>query len=451
MKQLIAASTLYQCISLAAMIDDGSLPPADERILVLAGSAHQPELSVRIQDTPGFERIATRFDRIVDLGALLWPRRPGQFKPREEELALWETLLRSHWELGSGPLQLVVESIQVDPAIALCRIFGDATVWVHSDGLMSYGPTRNATSLSVAQRLDGIIYVDLVPGLHPQLLAEHQPTMVAVERPRLKAVIEDVAAVNSIPEEFGVSQGSTALILGQYLADLGILTVEEEDLLHRKMLMQAASRGIRHCIFKPHPSAGPAATKHMQQTAKRLGIAISVLESPVLAEVVMEKIRPDLVVSCFSTALITARFVYGIETMAVGTEMLLERLTPYQNSNRIPVTIVDAILVRGLEPPGDEARMQPIEQSLQALVEAVSYCMQPRTLASARASTIEFLEGTGSDSLRYFKRLRLAKLDLPVSEYPKESPSLRSLRVSGRGAVKRWLRPLRSQSERRGA
>ncbi|TJY64052.1 hypothetical protein E4J89_18935 [Arthrobacter sp. CAU 1506] len=451
MKQLIAASTLYQCISLAAMIDDGSLPPADERILVLAGSAHQPELNERIQETPGFERIAARFDRIVDLGALLWPRRPGQFKPREEELALWETLLRSHWQLGSGPLQLIVESIQVDPAIALCRIFGDATVWVHSDGLMSYGPTRNAVSLSVAQRLDGIIYVDLVPGLHPQLLAEHQPTMVAVERPRLKAVIEDVAAGISVPGESGVSPDGTALILGQYLSDLGILTVEEEDLLHRTMLTQAANHGIRHCVFKPHPSAGPAATQHMRQTAKRLGISISVLESPVLAEVVMEKVQPDLVVSCFSTALITAKYVYGIETMAIGTEMLLERLTPYQNSNRIPVTIVDAIMVKGFEPPGDRPGSQPVEQSLQALVEAVAYCMQPRILASARASTISFLEGAGRDSLRYFKRLRLAKLELPAVEYPKEPASFRSLRVSGRGAVKRWLRPLRNQSERRGA
>ena len=415
------------------MIDDGSLPPADERILVLAGWLISLSLNDRIQDTPGFERIAARFDRIVDLGRRAVAPETGPIQATRRRVGTLGNLAQITLGARLQHASVGLKSIQVDPAIALCRIFGDATVWVHSDGLMSYGPTRNAVSLSIAQRLDGIIYVDLVPGLHPQLLAEHQPTMVAVERPRLKAVIEDVAAVSSIPEELGVPQGSTALILGQYLTDLGILTVEEEDLLHRKMLTQAASRGVRHCIFKLHPSAGPAATKHMQQTAKRLGITISVLESPVLAEVVMEKIRPDLIVSCFSTALITAKYVYGIETMAVGTEMLLERLTPYQNSNRIPVTIVDAIMVRGLEPPGDEPKNQPVEQSLQALVKAVSYCMQPRILTSARASTITFLEGAGSGSLRYFKRLRLAKLDLPVIEYPKESPSLRNIRVSGVG------------------
>ena len=451
MKQLIAASTLYQCVSLAAMVDDDSLPKADERILVLAGSAHQPELNERIQDTPGFDRLAARFDRVVDLGELLLPRRPGQFKPRDEELALWETLLRSHWGLGSGPLQLVLESIQVDPAIALSRIFRAATLWVHSDGLMSYGPTRNAVPLHIAQRLDGLVYVDLVPGLQPQLLAEHRPPTVAVESRRLKAVIEDLAASTDMPTSPEVAQGKTALILGQYLTDLRILSGDEEDFLHLSMLMQAANRGIRHCIFKTHPSAGPASAKHIQQAAKRLGIAVTVLDSPILAEVVMETIRPELVVSCFSTALVTAKYVFGLETAAVGTEMLLERLTPYQNSNRIPVTIIDAIVVRGVSAPAHRQDTLSSDHNLQSLVEAVSYCMQPRVLASARPSAIEFLEGAGTGSLRYFKRLRLAKLDLPGSEFPKPSRTLRSIRESGRGAVKRWLHPLRSQSERRGA
>jgi hypothetical protein len=42
----------------------------------------------------------------------------------------------------------------------------------------------------------------------------------------------------------------------------------------------------------------------------------------------MDKLQPDMVLSCFSTALATARFVYSIEAMSVGTELLLERLSP---------------------------------------------------------------------------------------------------------------------------
>ena len=47
---------------------------------------------------------------------------------------------------------------------------------------------------------------------------------------------------------------------------------------------------------------------------------------------------------CFSTALCTASAFYGIPVARIGTEPLLDRLTPYQNSNRVPVTLVDALL-----------------------------------------------------------------------------------------------------------
>ena len=68
------------------------------------------------------------------------------------------------------------------------------------------------------------------------------------------------------------------------------------------------------------------------------------LDTPVLAEVLYERMRPALVVGCFSTALLTAAAFYGLPVARTGTELLLERLTPYQNSNRVPVTLVDALL-----------------------------------------------------------------------------------------------------------
>jgi len=149
----------------------------------------------------------------------------------------------------------------------------------------------------------------------------------------------------------------------------------------------------------------------------------------------MQRLQPDLVVSCFSTALMTAKYLFGIEAAAVGTEILLERLTPYQNSNRIPVTIIDALLGRGyaapaeagaVKAPGSEtgAGQDPAANTseagaapaapLQQLVEAVSYCMQPDTLALARPAAQAFLAGAqDSGDMRYFKRRRLTKLELP--------------------------------------
>ncbi|GER23006.1 hypothetical protein NCCP1664_15020 [Zafaria cholistanensis] len=415
MIQLVAASTMFQVVSLAAMVDAGALPDADERVLVLANGAHQPELSPRIQDMAGFGALAARFDRVLDLAELLWPRRPAQFSPRRDELPLWERLLRSHWGLGTAPVQLVVESIQVNPAVALCRIFHDAPILVHSDGLMSYGPTRNGLPQPLCQRLDGIVYVDLVPGLEPLLLREHGPRRTAVGLAGLAAVFCEVAdATPDLPA--AASQGPTALVLGQYLADLGILTAEEEAGLHRDMLRAARDRGVRTVVFKPHPSSGPPTARRLAEDAAGLGLGFMVLDSPVLAETAMAKMRPDVVISCFSTALATARYLLGIECQAVGTELLLERLTPYENSNRIPVTLIDALLVRSMPTPAEDP--DGTGGQLQRLVEAVAYCMQSRQLPGLRSATTEFLRAGLPQQARYFRRRRLSVLDLPLPDLP---------------------------------
>ncbi|MCG2991056.1 hypothetical protein KZ294_26240, partial [Escherichia coli] len=89
------------------------------------------------------------------------------FNPRTEELVTFERLLRTAWGLGREPVHLVLESIQVNPAQALARIFHDAPITVHSDGLMSYGPTRSRLPRPIAQRIAGTCHVDLVPGLRP--------------------------------------------------------------------------------------------------------------------------------------------------------------------------------------------------------------------------------------------------------------------------------------------
>ncbi|WP_262107063.1 alpha-2,8-polysialyltransferase family protein [Arthrobacter sp. Marseille-P9274] len=479
MKELFVVSTLYQCISLASAIDAGRIPDRGaERILVLTNSALIPEITVPFHEAPGFAEAAARFDRTVDLSELLWPRRPGQFNPRAEELDLWERLLRAEWNLGDAAVSLFVESIQVNPAVALCRIFADAGISVHSDGLMSYGPTRNPLPRELAQRLETLVYVDLVPGLVPRLLREHNPALVPVDRADLRRGMEALArtlpeddavaaAISGTPaaelEKHSADHGASgsALILGQYLSELGILSAEEEVELHRNMLQKALDRGIRHCVFKPHPSAGPGAVTSIQAAAAELGLELEVLTSSSPAEVVMQRLKPDLVVSCFSTALMTAKHLFGIDAAAVGTEILLERLTPYQNSNRIPVTIIDALLERGYAAPAEAAAEEAAEAAgfeatrtldaspersapLQQLVEAVSYCMQPQTLELARPAAEAFLaDAQHTGDLRYFKRRRLTKLELPGSlPAAKVLHPLGRARRAGARQVKRVLTAL---------
>lgn len=137
------------------------------------------------------------------------------------------------------------------------------------------------------------------------------------------------------------------------------------------------------------------------------------LDSPVLAEVLYQRMRPALVVGCFSTALLTAATFYGLPTARTGTGLLLERLTPYQNSNRVPVTIVDA-LVPDLGDRSERPRAFATAESIEGLVTAVGYAMQHQIYPQLRPAAERYL-ATRLDQVtwRYFKRRRLTALALP--------------------------------------
>lgn len=407
MIQLVQASSYFQLVSLAAMIDAGLLPEARRRVLVLANGSQMPEITTPLREVPGFGALAARFDDVVDLGELLWPRRPGQFNPRNEELPLFEKLLRRQWDLGEGSVSLVLESIQVNPAQALARIFFDAPISVHSDGLMSYGPTRNKLPVHMLQRLRETIHIDLVPGLEPMLLLEAPVQRKVLALESLAAVFAELAAAAAAAGE-DLPAGA-ALVVGQYLGSLGILDAATELELHHRMLLAARDAGASSVVFKPHPSAGPTAALKLRTRAESLGLGFRILDTDLLAETVIALMQPVAVISCFSTALLTAKYMLGTPVIAVGTGELLQELSPYQNSNRIPVSIVEALLVQGLCTPADADG----NDELTPLLHAVAYCMQYENLPGLREEAIAFLAVDYSRFAAHFKRRRLAALDLP--------------------------------------
>jgi hypothetical protein len=145
-----------------------------------------------------------------------------------------------------------------------------------------------------------------------------------------------------------------------------------------------------------------------------------VLTTPVLAEVLYEHTRPELVVGCFSTALLTAASFYGLRVARTGTELLLERIAPYQNSNRVPVTLVDAILPDAdeLTPESDPDWELPaapeIRSRLTGLLRSVGFAMQPEIYPELREEARKFLAAQPDvRRRRYFKRRRLTALALP--------------------------------------
>ncbi|MFF9089377.1 alpha-2,8-polysialyltransferase family protein [Streptomyces sp. NPDC014991] len=409
--QIFQASTLYGTATLAAALDSGCFRPADRRVLLVCNNAATPETSPSLDEMPGFERLRDRFDDVVSYNAAIFPFHPGGWAPRGDDLPLWERYLRHEWRLGADDVELAVESIQVSPSLALAQIFTGAPVTVYADGLMSYGPTRNKIDPLVGTRVDRVLHLDLVPGLEPLLLTEFGVPGEILPSPAFTKVLATLA---SSGEELPEIE-EPALLLGQYLSALDILTAEQEEDLHVRMLRGVAGLGHMRVVFKPHPSAPARFARSLETEAERLEIELTVLDTPVLAEVLYQRMRPALVVGCFSTALLTASALYGLPVARVGTELLLERLAPYENSNRVPVTVVDALLPELTDQAAVAGQRRGMDvETLGALVRAVGFAMQPKILPGLRAETESWLgENLDERTLRYFKRRRLTALALP--------------------------------------
>ncbi|MFC4606660.1 polysialyltransferase family glycosyltransferase [Streptomyces maoxianensis] len=412
--QIFYASSLYGAATLAAAIDSGCFATADRRLLLVANNAATPETSPSLDTMPGFERLRDRFDGVLSWNEAISPFHPGGWAPRSDDGPLWERYLRMLWDLGDDRIELAVESIQVNPALAIAQLFPEATLDVYADGLMSYGPTRSKIDPLVGERVRRLFHLDLVPGIKPLLLAEFgaQPQVVPTEA-FVKVVAELSDAVTDVvPGEGAAAGDGPALLLGQYLAALGIITPEEEEALHVRMVRGAVALGHRRIVFKPHPTAPASWTRTLEREAERLEAELTVLDRPLIAEVLYRQLRPALVAGCFSTALFTASTFYGIPVARIGTEPLLDRLTPYQNSNRIPLTIVDALLPDLAE--GESGAPKEADETVTGLLTAVGFAMQAKLRPDLRAAAESYLRShLDSRTGRYFKRRRLTVLGLP--------------------------------------
>ncbi|MGW6979327.1 polysialyltransferase family glycosyltransferase [Streptomyces sp. NPDC054932] len=454
--QIFLASTLYGAATLAAGIDAGGFPPAGRRILLTSNHAVTAEVTPGVADMPGFAALRSRFDEVLDWNRVIEPQHPSTWAPRAEDVPIWERQLRTLWDLGDDRVELIVESLQVPPAQTLCRLFPGAAVDVYADGLMSYGPTRFRLDPQLGMRVRRVLHLDLVPGLEPLLLTEFGVRVELVPSEPFLKVLAELAEATGAQEPAGALQpaGPTgaaepaeppALLLGQYLSALDLMTLAEEEELHVSMVRGAHALGHRELVFKPHPGAPAAYARRAAEEAERLGARLTVVAAPVLAETLYQRLRPALVVGCFSTGLLTAATLYGLPVARTGTDAVLAALTPYPNSNRVPLALVDALLpdladaeaVRSWTPPTPEqVRAEPA-----ALLTAVGFTMQPQILAARRPAAEAYLaKHLTPRTWRYFTRRRLTSLGLPggipaqLSFLPRSRTVRRAVRRMG------WLR-----------
>ncbi|MEU6008201.1 alpha-2,8-polysialyltransferase family protein [Streptomyces sp. NPDC047453] len=409
--QIFCASTLYGAATLAAAIESDCFPEADRRLLLVCNNAATPEITPAVDEMPGFAPLRDHFDGVLSWNEAIRPFHPGAWSPRPDDFPLFERHLRLLWGLGDDRVALVMESLQVNPALAVAQSFAEAPIDVYADGLMSYGPTRNKIDPLVGTRVRRLLHLDLVPGLTPLLLTEFDVPAQALPTDAFMKVLSRIG--DAVPQLPPLPERA-AVLLGQYLSALDILSAEEEEELHVRMLRGAVARGHRSVVFKPHPTAPARYSRALEAEAERLGADLTVLDLPVLAEVLFEKARPALVVGCFSTALFTASAFQGLPVVRVGTGLVLERLTPYQNSNRVPAVLADALLpdLEAGQEDGQEAAVAA--GMLTGLVTAVGFTMQPQIHPGLRPAAERFLsQHFGPRTQRYFKRRRLTSLGLP--------------------------------------
>jgi hypothetical protein len=435
--EIYCCSTLLSLATALAWQESHDGAPQDGRVRrVLLVSDYRPdaEAGTPLLRRDGARALAERFDLVVDVNELLAPYHPASFDPGRDAASLLGRLLAAEWGAGDH-VQLVVEPIQVAFARWLLRVLPDAQVTVVADGLMAYGPSRGRVPHSIARRITGLVHLDLVPGLSPVYLSEHCVPTEPVSGHRLREVLDGCMRA---AEPAGRAENREALVLGQYLSQLAVVTEEEEQGLYLDAVVLAAGWTDGRVAFKPHPAASPLLSGGLRAAAVAKGIDLAVLPATGPAEALFAGGRYAVVVGCFSTGLFTASSVYGLRAVSIGTELLLERLRPYQNGNRIPVTLADALLRPA--PEAGPGEVVPLEQ-VGELVQAVAYCMQADRYPHLRQRALATLASHPRRRDRYVKRRRLETLGLVTGAGTRLEPTSAHEKVlrSARQAMRRTL------------
>ncbi|WP_061961236.1 polysialyltransferase family glycosyltransferase [Demequina flava] len=371
--QVFIAPTFMCAATMAAAVDAGEFEQG-RRALVIANNAAIPEVTPALHEHDWFKPIADRFDAIAYLNDYIAPHHPRTWRPRKSTMD--DLAGRIRIELGIGPDPRVVsQSLLVRPALALAQSFGSGPITAVSDGLMAYGRGRLPLATSLADRLDSLLYLDLLPDVAPRLFAELEPSLIRVGPGEFRAISGDVAAHVDAASSFGTAPD--ALILGQYLADLELLTDDEEEYLHAEMVRAAHALGASTVAFKPHPSSVATVSARMAQTARSLGLEFQTIHTRLPLEVLLETWQPQHVISNFSTGLATASGIYGLEAHTVGALDVARALPTETNSNLVPLALCYAAYPRyertdegaGTLIAAPEANLQGVIDALAARLE----------------------------------------------------------------------------------
>ena len=404
---VVHAATGSGLATVAAAAAAGAFGPVDRRVLVLSNDAPIPETAYGVDDITGIGPLLARFDDVYSYNAAVAPLHPTVWQPQPEELSLWERALRALWSL-EGDLHLVLAGIWVPPALVLSQIFADATIDVYADGLTGYGPTRRSVPLPVSTRLRRLLHPDLLPGATPLLLREYGVEPVPLPPAALTEVLASVAA-DAGPAGVATGAGRVAVLVAPDRAAFGALSAHEWRRLHLDMVEGAVAAGHTELVLKAHPSGPAGTTGPLVARAAELGARLRVRDRPELVETWYAAGEVDLAVGCCSTALATAQW-YGVPTARVGSELMLERLEPYETGLRLPAAVVAAWVPPLAVPPDEPDPPPPVP--LDAVVTTIGYLMQPSRNPDLHGPAARALAEHGVALRPYLSQQRLDQVGL---------------------------------------
>ena len=213
MTQVFYCSTFFGAMTLSAAIDADCFGPRDQRrLLIVSTNSATPEITRPLDQTPGFDGLRGRFDDVVSWNELIAPLHPSDWSPSASEAGMLARLMSASLGLADVS-ELILESVAVAPARTIALLIRDCPISVFSDGLMSYGPTRNGLPAEINGRLRRVLYLDLVDGLQPLLLREYGVCVEAVPDAAFTRVMTDLP-----PAPGAVDARGWPVILGQYLS-----------------------------------------------------------------------------------------------------------------------------------------------------------------------------------------------------------------------------------------
>ena len=378
MQHVFEVSTGFGLCGVAAIIGRFDVGAVEDRVLVVANTVQAFEAVPAVHELPEYAPLLALFGRVVHLNDLIAPEHPHGWSPTPGSHHARLASAQLHAACGIEPDEehtLWVESIHGTASASLARLFDRARIRVYADGLMTYGPTRSGVPDLVGDRVEAVVHLDLVPGLRPFVLREFRPEYVAFPIEDLLGVLSAVGRVEAPPVD-----GPVAVVVGQYLADLGLLTPEEDAALLGRMIAVALEQlPDRPVLVRAHPKAAAHTTAAVVASFTAQGRDVRLLPTRGLVETLFDELDVAVVVSCFSTALFTARAM-GVRTVSVGAHAVLRRLRPYQNSNRMAIVLADLLhLSVPLEAgPGRRPETDPALIDLVTAVTALS--MQPGAL-----------------------------------------------------------------------